>query len=675
LAGTSLAIAAPTRHFHMMRALLLMVACLTLLPWTGNAMAAEPSPVLQTRGAATLQVGAVEYLLGRPDADFTQIAAADLPWQRLNNPNLGKQRDGAWLRLRLHNTGDAAKRWYLLLKWPVLDRVAVRLYYPDSDGWGQSMLAGDAVALSSRPLADHHFVYPLELPPGERAVVYLQLQARETLALPLELIDEKQLIEGKLRDVTLVSLFFGGILVIVLYNCSLLIFTRDGSYFLYVLYLLSAVFYVLTITGFGQLYLWPEIPELSARFYGLSAALCFFTPMLFALRFLGIRRYGGWVWAVSISLTGYWGVAVLMLLLAPTLARYLFMDSVALLHCVVTMAVTLNLWMRGNPSARLFSIAWSTLLGFTVVNLLALNGTLPLNAWTLNGQLIGMFAEFVLLSMALAERINVERNRRIAAQQLALHASESLAEERALRLQAKQEALDLQLRANEVLEARVYERTRALEEVRHGLEAANAELMRLSTTDSLTQLANRRRFDRLLDEEIRRARRAGSPLSVLLADIDHFKRVNDSYGHPFGDECLRQVAAVLAAHCQRAGDVAARYGGEEFVVLLPGLDAEQAVALAESIRCTIAHLQLQHGEQPVALTISLGVATLTPSLVAPADLLAAADAALYQAKNAGRDQVVLAPGNCISEDDPAVTPQPVRNAPAPAGRRERPDPG
>nr|WP_245891012.1 7TM diverse intracellular signaling domain-containing protein [Stutzerimonas kunmingensis] len=350
----------------MMRALLLMVACLTLLPWTGNAMAAEPSPVLQTRGAATLQVGAVEYLLGRPDADFTQIAAADLPWQRLNKPNLGKQRDGAWLRLRLHNTGDAAKRWYLLLKWPVLDRVAVRLYYPDSDRWGQSMLAGDAVALSSRPLADHHFVYPLELPAGERAVVYLQLQARETLALPLELIDEKQLIQGKLRDVTLVSLFFGGILVIVLYNCSLLIFTRDGSYFLYVLYLLSAVFYVLTITGFGQLYLWPEIPELSARFYGLSAALCFFTPMLFALRFLGIRRYGGWVWAVSVSLTGYWGVAVLMLLLAPTLARYLFMDSVALLHCVVTMAVTLNLWMRGNPSARLFSIAWSTLLGFTV---------------------------------------------------------------------------------------------------------------------------------------------------------------------------------------------------------------------------------------------------------------------------------------------------------------------
>ena len=99
----------------------------------------------------------------------------------------------------LRNGGTDARLWYLLLKWPVLDRVAVRLHYPDSGRWGAPMLAGDALALSARPLADHHFVYPLELPPGERAVVYLQVQARETLALPLELIDEKQFVEGRLR--------------------------------------------------------------------------------------------------------------------------------------------------------------------------------------------------------------------------------------------------------------------------------------------------------------------------------------------------------------------------------------------------------------------------------------------------------------------------------------------
>ncbi|HAW61451.1 MAG TPA: hypothetical protein DCX26_03870 [Pseudomonas sp.] len=186
---------------------------------------------------------------------------------------------------------------------------------------------------------------------------------------------------------------------------------------------------------------------------------------------------------------------------------------------------------------------------------------------------------------------------------------------------------------------------------------AEQRLRFLAHFDPLTQLANRRRFDRLLDEEIRRARRAGSPLSVLLADIDHFKRVNDSYGHPFGDECLRQVAAVLAAHCQRAGDVAARYGGEEFVVLLPGLDGPQAAALAESIRRTIAQLSLQHDKQPVPLTISLGVATLAPALTSAEALLAGADAALYQAKHQGRDQVVLAAAPSAACPD-GINPQP-----------------
>ncbi len=640
----------------MIRPLLLLV-CLTLTSWAAGAMAADPSSALQMRGTPTLQIGPVQYVLGMPTASFVEAATAAWTWRPLSKPNLGKQGDGAWLRFTLRNSGAEAKHWYLLLKWPVLDRVAVRLHYPDTDRWGAPMLAGDALAVSSRPLADHHFVYPLELPPFERAVVYLHVQARETLALPLELTDEKQFIESKIRDVTLVSLFFGGMLVIVLYNCSLLIFTRDRSYCLYVLYLLSAVFYVLTITGFGQLYLWPEIPELSARFYGLSAALCFFTPMLFALRFLGLRHDDGWAWTVSIMLTLYWGAAVLTILLAPALSRYLFMDTVALLHCVLTMAIAFSLWARGNSSARLFSIAWTALLVFTVVNLLALDGRLPMNAWTLNGQLIGMFAEFVLLSIALAERINLERNQRIAAQYLALQTSESLAEERALHLQAKQETLDLQLRANEALETRVYERTRALEEVRQSLEAANVELIRLSTTDGLTQLANRRHLDRLLDEEIRRAMRSGSPLSIVLSDIDHFKWVNDTYGHPFGDECLRQVAAVFTAHCQRAGDVSARYGGEEFLMLLPGTGPEQAAEQAERVRHDIQQLQIKSGEHPVPLTISLGVATLKPPFVSADELLAAADAALYQAKHEGRNRVVLAPDRPATRPD-SFSPRP-----------------
>lgn len=618
-------------------------ALLVLLVGFCGLAAADIKPTTVPQSARELQTGAIEYVPGNSEASFEAARGADWTWQTLQRPNLQKQAQGVWLRFTLHNTTATGGIWHLSLKWPVLDDVRVRLFYPARNHWGPSMRAGDTVPMHERPRADHNFVYPLELGGEETAVVYLHVQSRELIALPLTIADETGFIASKTDDVAMISLFFGGMLVILLYNCSLFLFTRDISYLLYVSYLLSALFYVLTITGFGQLFLWPEAPKFSHRFYGLSAALCFFTPLVFASRFLNIRHYGGWVWQVTLLLMGYWGTVLLAILFAPALTRYLAIETMALVHCGLTIAVTITLWIRGNASARRFTIAWSTLLFFTVAHLLALEGLLPLNIWTLNGQLMGMFVEFVLLSMALAERINHERERRIAAQNSALRTSEALAQERESRLHAQQQTLEVQRRTNEALEARVTERTRALEEAKRGLERVNEQLTRMSITDALTQLSNRGHFDLMIDEEIRRAQRIEKPLSVLLLDIDHFKRVNDTYGHPFGDECLRLVAATLKQHGQRAGDVVARYGGEEFVIALPGVDSRQAGDQAERVRVAVAALHPTCGEARLDLTISVGVATFQPPMnCSPAQLLAAADAALYRAKRNGRNQVVIA---------------------------------
>ncbi|WP_254621423.1 sensor domain-containing diguanylate cyclase [Stutzerimonas stutzeri] len=623
-----------------------VVVLFSLLMSVCGLTAAEVKPTLATQSIHGLQVGAIEYLSGHPAADFDTVRGATGDWQPLERPNLQRQPDGAWLRFALRNPSARAGTWYFSLKWPVLDDVRVQLYYPERDRWGPPMRAGDTLPMRERPQPDHNYVFPLLLHAEEGAVVYVHVQSRELIALPLAIADETGFLAGKIADVAMINLFFGGMLVILLYNCSLFVFTRDLSYLLYVTYLLSALFYVLTITGFGQLFLWPEAPKFSHRFYGLSAALCFFTPLVFASRFLDIRRYGGWVWQVTLLLITYWATVLLAILFAPALTRYLAIETMALIHCGLTIAVTVTLWIRGNASARRFTIAWATLLVFTVAHLLALEGVLPLNIWTLNGQLIGMFVEFVLLSMALAERINHERERRIEAQHNALRTSEALAQERESRLRAQQEALQLQMRANEVLEQRVSERTRALEDAKRGLEAVNAQLKRMSTTDALTQLANRGHFDLTLDEEVRRAQRLEQPLSVLLLDIDHFKQVNDTYGHPFGDECLRLVAATLKQRVQRAGELVARYGGEEFVIALPGIDSHKAQQQAERIRQAVAELHPSYGDHRLDLTISIGVATLQPPIAhTPAELLAAADAALYRAKRNGRNQVVVtAPG-------------------------------
>ncbi len=630
---------------HLMRFRRLLLCCLLTAfagLMSGQAIAAFVPSVVSKSGAE-LHMGEVEWLPGHPDADFATAHTAPWQWQPLAKPNLKKQRDGAWVRFEVDSNATSAERWYLSLKWPVLDKVRVRLFYPAEGEWGPLMQAGDHIPKRDQPLADHNLVFPLELRGNERAVVYMQVQAHELMALPLSIYDETAFAAEKITDVAMISLFFGGMLVILLYNSSLFVFTRDVAYLLYVAYLLSALFYVLTITGFGQLFLWPDTPVFARRFYALSAALCFFTPLLFASRFLKVRSYGGWPWLVTWVLMGYWGVVILVTLFAPSLGRYLMAEPVALVHCILTMAAVINLWIRGNRSARLFTIAWSTLLVATIAHLLALEGLLPLNALTLHGQLIGMFAEFVLLSMALAERINHERERRILAQQSALQASDALAQERESRLQAQQQALEMQIRNNEALEARVYERTRALEEAKRGLERVNEQLTRMSVTDALTQLSNRGHFDLMIDEEIRRAQRTETPLSVLLLDIDHFKRVNDTYGHAFGDDCLRLVADTLKQHGQRAGDVVARYGGEEFVIALPGMNSREAGEQAERVRAAVAALRPAHGEQRLELTISIGVATLQPPAnCSPSQLLACADAALYRAKHNGRNQVAIA---------------------------------
>jgi diguanylate cyclase (GGDEF)-like protein len=199
----------------------------------------------------------------------------------------------------------------------------------------------------------------------------------------------------------------------------------------------------------------------------------------------------------------------------------------------------------------------------------------------------------------------------------------------------------LRLREKRLL-ALVAERTSQLNEANSALEDANLRLTELSHRDPLTGVANRRRFEDVLEMEWRRTFRSGAPLAVLMADVDSFKLYNDTHGHPEGDACLRSVAAAFQSCLKRASDLLARYGGEEFIVLLPDTTLERAAALAEDLRATVQALAVPHPGAPAApvVTVSLGVAACRPSEGgASAELVAAADRALYLAKERGRNRV------------------------------------
>lgn len=193
---------------------------------------------------------------------------------------------------------------------------------------------------------------------------------------------------------------------------------------------------------------------------------------------------------------------------------------------------------------------------------------------------------------------------------------------------------------------RILQMRNSLVDLTHRLDDMNRELVRLSTVDSLTGVANRRRFDEVLYKEWRRAMRRQYPITLMMCDIDFFKQYNDAQGHQAGDECIRAVARAIEETLKRPGDLVARYGGEEFAAILPDTDFEGAQMVAESVRNAVAELGIPHGRSAVSsrVTLSIGAACTIPKRGAPAvgdELIEAADKALYAAKSAGRNRVVV----------------------------------
>lgn len=290
-------------------------------------------------------------------------------------------------------------------------------------------------------------------------------------------------------------------------------------------------------------------------------------------------------------------------------------------------------WWRGARFARFYCLAWTAILiGIGVLNASKF-GWIPINVWTENTSPIGIVLLVVLLSFTLADRINNDRSLRLNAQAVALgHARKARASQAAL-IQAKEHA-------NQELEQRVQARTTELNTAMEQLREANTKLQLLSVTDGLTQIGNRAYFDGAAITEMRRAERQQSAMSIILLDLDHFKHINDTFGHLAGDACLRALAGMLRPRVNRAGDILARYGGEEFVIALTGVDLTGSLALAEELRMAVDRLRVEFEGKPLRFTASFGLVCAVPKApIRLEGLLSAADRALYDAKHGGRNCV------------------------------------
>lgn len=527
-------------------------------------------------------------------------------WQTANSEQLsfGFTDNAYWLKFRLHNTSNRKQQLVLEVANSYLDYIQVFLINSAGDILEQQTL-GDQVPANQRSIEHAHFLHGFGLNAGQTYTLLMRVQTSSSLSIPLNIWHSNAFIEHDYRRSVLLAVFLGLLLMVSLYHYVLAILIRDITLFYYGSFVISLLVVFALREGLPALTLWPNSPLASelGNLFALSAASA--SACLFTTRILILDQ-------AMPKLDKLFKLLALLAILpsiAGFVAPYGQVIRIALIYSLLILAIYgVALFQRivdRYPPARHLIVASLFAAVGVITVVLTTVGILPIDKFTQTA-IYGGFAMMALFfSLSISYRINMDRMLREEAQRKLTHELDEL----------------------------VRERTEELESV-------NKQLHVVSVTDGLTQLYNRRHFDHTLKTEYNRAFRENSTLAILLLDIDHFKALNDKFGHQFGDLCLQTAAHILQQSVHRPTDMVARYGGEEFVILLPETDLLGAIHIARNINEAIAKQQVTDGETQTHMTVSIGVACEQPEQKDQHEqLLKRADQWLYKAKENGRNRV------------------------------------
>jgi two-component system, sensor histidine kinase LadS len=532
--------------------------------------------------------------------------------------NLGFSRSTWWVRVGLHNATATEATRVLDTGTPLQDEVDIYIVRA-GNLVTQQVLTGDRRPFNTRPVLTRIPILPIRFGPGEQLDVYVRLATHDGLqeAVDLKLWQPKAHATHLQTSTMALGLYYGALCAVLLYNLFLFVSTRERGFGLYVVYVAAFVIWSFTFRGFAFQYWWPDAPVFNNQILPIAAAACYFTFGLFTIHYLDTRRNVP-LWLHRTLVGATWGSG---LCITPAFFNYYALSFAVSIPFGVVLMVTANvtgclMTIRGSRPARYFLIAF-TLLGLGVMlYYLRLLGAVPPNAVTENFLQLGSGLEVLLLAFGLAAQMNTLK---------------------ADKLKAERDALAAQTALTNELESLVNLRTVAL-------EAANQYLADLTITDALTGAYNRRHFNTLFESEVARHSRYRTPIAFCLLDIDNFKLYNDNYGHPAGDEVLKQVSQTVRSLLPRAGDLFFRVGGEEFAILLNMDDPfEKVQSFVEHIRAELEKLRIPHAASPYGVvTASFGLVLLSQDtpVISSADVYATADKLLYEAKHTGRNRVV-----------------------------------
>ncbi|HRQ65002.1 MAG TPA: diguanylate cyclase [Xanthomonadaceae bacterium] len=501
-----------------------------------------------------------------------------------------------------------------------------------ADG-SQLARTGSGLRRDQRSLPSDHLALPL--PAHVHGPVLLRFEGTfDGYLFPIRFLDAVETradFDSWLRRVELLNGVYAGlILALALFHLFLGFAVRDRVYFWYVLYAGTFGMIWVARAGIGFELLWPNALWWNTHSSFMLIGAAVLSGNRFVQVFLDLKRN---VPAAHLALHGASAI-VLVAAILGAIGRWSAasntMALAALLASIVYLPAGVLALRRGYKPARFYLIACSALILGIIAYVLTYFGLLPRVFVTVYGAQIGSALEMLLLAFALGDRINLLRREKLEIEMRSREQLEREVDARTAELAAEKSRVEL---AREEAES-----------ANRRLRQANLQLEELSHVDSLTGVANRRRFEQVLDAEWRRMERLGEPLSVILLDVDHFKEFNDAHGHLAGDACLQRIAAALTRCMHRSGDLLARFGGEEFAVVLPQGDLPTAVALAERMRVEVATMamRVEQVREPIAITIGAGVCAALPVPGADStDLVRHADLALYAAKRRGRNRVEI----------------------------------
>jgi diguanylate cyclase len=565
----------------------------------------------------TLNAG-LEYRL-QPDA---QRPAPNAAWDVSRDTlTFGFNPSHLWIRFGVHNTSALPQDLILDIEYPLLDEVDVIVVSPTGDE--RIHYLGDLRPISEQEIEHPHLLTPITLAPGEENKILIRVKTEATLNIPMTLWSKSAFIGSTQHDTAYDLLMYGILIGVALYHLLLFVQLREPAYFWYSVFLLSLVSVFAYFQGYINAYVISDIRDQSNYFLPWAYALVASSCILYIQPTLDLpRSRPGYSRALTITMCAGMLLAVVSSFIAYSIAIKLLTVYAVGAALIVIGAQAIRAIDRYEPafygvSAGAFLVAG---MGITVLEKTGQITSTPLSR---SAGDIGFTIMAIFYALLLSQRMRWEQDRRHKAEQAVALSNAEL--------------LQTQKQLNQELDSLVHARTQELEK-------ANERLHHASVTDPLTKLYNRRYFDDALVTHHDSAIKFNESLAVILLDIDHFKRINDTYGHPAGDVCLITIAQRIKSVGERYEAICARYGGEEFILLLQNKSQSEAQHIAEDLLTTIKQSPVPIPGGEITVTTSIGLAIMTPQRnTNPDDILKSADDLLYKAKDAGRDRIFSSP--------------------------------